>query len=261
MTAALQSAFAAGLFGRMPAPAGLMAWNTSRPERRYDVYRNNVTASLTAALASRFPVAQSIVGPDFFRAMARAFIEAHPPSSPVLLAYGDDFADFAATFEPAREIDYLADVMRLEAARTHAYHAADAAPLDPQALVDMNPYRLDDLALVPHPSLSIVSSPHPAVTIWAMNVGERPLAPIPDWHGEEALVVRPRMIVEVVPLPPAGASFFHPLMQGHTLKEAAEVAIAADASFDLSQNLTILLRSGAFSAIEKDQDNEDRDHA
>jgi hypothetical protein len=261
MSDATQSAFAAGLLEATPPPAGVTAWNSPSPERRYGVYRNNVAASLTGALATRFPAAERIVGPDFFRAMAAVFIRLNPPRSPLLLAYGDDFPDFAANFEPAREIAYLADVMRIEAARTRAYHAADAAPLDPQVLAEIAPDRLGGLVLVPHPSLSALSSPHPAVMIWALNAGERPVEPVADWRGQDALVVRPHMIVEVVPLPPAGAPFFGHLAQGRALAEAASTAMAADAAFDLSANLAILLRAGAFTAIRKDQDDEDRDHA
>ena len=58
------------------------------------------------------------------------FVREQPPRSPLLAIYGDEFADFIAAFEPARELPYLADVARLEAARTRAYHAADATPLD-----------------------------------------------------------------------------------------------------------------------------------
>lgn len=261
MSDATQHAFAAGLLEAAPPPAGVTAWNSPAPERRYGVYRNNVSAGLTGALATRFPAAERIVGAEFFRAMAGVFIRLHPPRSPLLLAYGDDFPDFAASFEPAREIAYLADVMRIEAARTRAYHAADAAPLDPQALASVEPGRLGGLVLVPHPSLSVVSSPHPAVTIWAMNAGERPVTPVEHWRGEDALVVRPRMFVEVVPLAPAGAPFFRRLAEGRTLAEAADAAMAAETAFDLSGNLAILLRAGAFTAIRKDQDDGYRDHA
>lgn len=260
MSEAIQTAFAAGLLEVAPPPAGLKAWNATSPGRRYDVYRNNVSAGLTNALAARFPAAERIVGAEFFRAMAWAFICLHPPRSPLLLAYGDDFPDFAAGFEPAREIAYLPDVMRLEAARTRAYHAADAPSLDPKVLAKIEPDRLGGLALIPHPALSVVSSAHPVATVWAMNTGERPLAAIRDWHGEDALVVRPDMTVEVVPLPPGGGIFFRLLAQGRTLEEAVSAATAPDGTFDLSENLAILLRAGAFTAVRENQDDEDRNH-
>ena len=261
MSAATQHAFAAELFTASPPPAGLTAWNSGAPERRYGVYRNNVTASLTGALASRFPATESIVGADFFRAMANTFIRLHPPRSPLLLSYGDDFPDFVADFEPASMLAYLPDVMRLEVARGRAYHAADAAPLDPQALAAVDPAHLGSLTFAPHPSLSVLSSPYPAVTIWAMNAGERALGPVDDWQGEDALILRPRMVVEVIPLAPGGAVFFRHLACGATLADAAQAAMAAQARFDLSTNLAALLRSGAFTAISQETPDEDRHHA
>ena len=71
--------------------------------------------------------------------MARAFVAATPPRTPVLTTYGDEFAEFIAAFEPARELAYLADVARLEAARTHAYHAADAVPVDAEPFAALDP--------------------------------------------------------------------------------------------------------------------------
>jgi hypothetical protein len=261
MSATLQSAFAAGLLATGPVPGGLTAWNNKTPERRYGVYRNNVMASLTAALASRFPAAENIVGEAFFQAMAQTFIAAHPPSLPVLLAYGDDMPDFVANFAPAREVAYLPDVMRLEIARGRAYHAADAPPLDPTAFAAIDPARLGGLVFEPHPTLSVLSSLHPVITIWAMNAGVRPLATIDVWHGEHALIARPQMTVEITSLSPGGAAFFHQLVAGATLAIAVESTIRRHADFDLSDNLATLLRSGAFSAIHQDKTNEDRNHA
>ena len=49
MSEITQRAFAAGLFEASRPPAGLVAWNEAVPQRRYGVYRNNVTASLTGS--------------------------------------------------------------------------------------------------------------------------------------------------------------------------------------------------------------------
>jgi uncharacterized protein (UPF0276 family) len=87
---------------RAPIPAGLRTWNGSDPARRFDVHRNNVVTSLTAALAATFPVVLELVGADFFQAMAREFVRAAPPASPVLAEYGEAFADFVAGFRRRR---------------------------------------------------------------------------------------------------------------------------------------------------------------
>ncbi|MFK0165918.1 DUF2063 domain-containing protein [Rhizobium sp. NPDC090279] len=250
MSLATQSEFAAALVdpGR-DVPKGLTAWNGPQPARRFGVYRNNVAIGLIGALASRFPAAERIVGEEFFAAMAHEFIQLHPPRSPLLFAYGDDFPDFVEGFEPAREIPYLPDVMRLEALRGGAYHAADAVPLDAALVATIEPACLAELTFVPHPSASLARSAYPAVTIWAMNTGENELTDIDDWTGEDALVIRPQMIVEVHRLPPGSATFLEQLFADAALGEAYEAALAEAANFDLSANLAGAFTAGAFAAI------------
>jgi hypothetical protein len=66
--------------------------------RRFAVYRNNVAVGLIGALEARYPVSRRIAGDDLFRAMARAFVRAHRPRSPVMIAYGGQFPEFAAGY-------------------------------------------------------------------------------------------------------------------------------------------------------------------
>ena len=249
MSIATQSRFAKALREADRVPEGVTSWNLPRPERRFDVYRNNVAYGLTRALAVRFPVAARLVGEEFFAGMARAFIAAHPPRSPLLLFYGDELADFVTAFAPAAELPYLPDVIRLEAARGHAYHAADVAPLAPTALAEVPPERLADLVFEPHPALSVVRSADPVVTIWAMNAGEMPLEPLDAWNAEDALIVRPALNVLVRRLPPGGAAFLQSLAAGTALARAVERAVADDPQFDLTVNLAGAFEAGAFAAF------------
>jgi Putative DNA-binding domain len=80
--------------GRMGAPDA----------RRFAVYRNNVAVGLIGALEARYPVSRQIAGDDLFRAMARAFVRAHRPRSPVMIAYGGEFPEFAADYLTRAEI-------------------------------------------------------------------------------------------------------------------------------------------------------------
>jgi putative DNA-binding protein len=250
MSLGTQRLFAGAFFGAdRRVPDGLTSWSSPRAEGRFAVYRNNVAAGLIGALASRFPVTEKIVGEAFFAAMAQAFIAQHPPKSPVLLSYGDDFAGFVEAFGPAAELPYLPDVIRLEAARGSAYHAADQSPLEPATLEGLDGDALAALRFVFHPSVSVTCSSHPIVTIWAMNSGEMELSPIEPWLGEDALVVRPHLTVAVRRLPPGGAKFLTTLISGATLAAAAEFALGAAPEFDLAANLAGVLQSGAFTAI------------
>ena len=232
-----------------PIPQGIISPDAPNATRRFAVHRNNVVAGLVRAMEARFPAVERIVGEDFFVAMARAFVIERPPRSPLLATYGDEFADFVGAFEPAQELRYLADVARIEAARTRAYHAADATPVGASELAALDADALIALCVDVHPSLEIVRSEHPIVTIWAMNSGEQQLAPIETWSGEDALIVRPYLDVEVRLLPPGGAAFLRALAEGRSLGEAADVALADDAAFDLNGNLAAVIGWGLVRSV------------
>ncbi len=242
----IEEDFAAALLDPdLPAPSAISAAHRSR----FAIYRNNVALSLIEALAVRFPAVRCVVGEDFFAQTARLFVTKHPPTSRMLALYGDGFADFLDRLPACAELPYLRDLARLEAARTHAYHAADVTPLGPDVLARLTPETLGGLRLALHPAVAIIDSRYPIVTIWAMNSGERPLAEITDWQGEAALISRPEFDVEVRALPPGGAAFLTTLAGGATLSEAAEAAQVSAPDFDLARNLAALFSTGLVSQI------------
>lgn len=245
------AAFAAALLDPdVAVPAGLTAWNGADPMRRFAVYRNNVTTALTGVLADSFPVTQQLVGEDFFCAMARVFLRAHPPRSPLLHEYGHDFPAFVAQFEPARQVPYLADMARLEWLRLAALHAADAPVLaaDDIAPLLADPAALPGLRLALHPAAAVLQSAHAVVSLWGAHHGVGALAEVDPYAAESALVLRPMLEVLVLRLPPGGGIFAAALAAETTLGEAAAAA-SADPSFDLAENLALLIRHGALGAL------------
>lgn len=246
MFAALQSEFATALLdAERPIPQALTSHTARQPQKRFAVYRNNVVMSLVNALRMRFPATEKIVGDEFFVAMARLFVSLHPPRSKILSEYGDDLPDFIAGFAPAADLPYLPDVGRLEAARTRAYHAADARPLPPAALAAVDPETIGARRVTLHPSLQIVRSRYPVVTIWAMNAGETEPGPVDFGDAQDALILRPHFDVLVRRLPQGGAAFLLALARGATLAEATGAALADSDNFDLTSNLAGLIGSGA----------------
>lgn len=250
MFAATQSDFARALLDpELPPPDAVTSHTARHPQKRFAVYRNNVVVSLINALRAKFPATERIVGAEFFAAMARVFVAGHPPRSRILHTYGEDFGDFIAAFAPAAGLPYLADVARLEAARTRAYHAADAVALGAADFAALDPHAIGALRLTPHPSLQIIRSRYPVVTIWAMNAGDMPLGPVDTSVAEDALVLRPNLEVIVHSLPPGGAAFLLALAAGTALADAADHAMSDDARFDLTANLAGFIGSGAVTAF------------
>jgi hypothetical protein len=230
-------------------PAGVSGPDGAPAPRRFAVYRNNVVVGLVNAVASAFPAVKRIVGDDFFTAMARIYVVAEPPSSPVLMDYGVTFADFIASFEPAASLPYLSDIARIERAWREAYHAEEATPLGLSDLARVSEADLANLRFRLHPSLRLVRSAFPALTIWRMNVSDEPPRPVDFTVAEDALIVRPDAEVEVRVVPPGGAAFVAALGAGETFGEAAARGLADAEDFDLAGNISGLVAARALRAI------------
>ena len=232
-----------------PAPSLVTGPRGKQAEKRYNVYRNNVTVSLIEALASIFPAVQRITGPDFFRAMARFHVRGNPPASPLLFEYGRDFPDFIDDYEYAAGMPWLSDVARVERSWLDAYHAADAPAMQAEALGRVSPEELGALVFTPHPATRLVSSAYPAATIFAMNRDGGTVGRVED-RAEDALITRVDDEVVVRLLPPGGAAFLGALLDGRRLAVAAASALEAEAAFDLSGMIGVMIAAGAFSYIE-----------
>jgi Putative DNA-binding domain len=240
--AASHEAFARALLdGRLAPPAGLRAWNGSDPAPRFAVYRNNVLVSLSQALAAGFPVTRELVGGEFFDAMAREYVMLEPPTSPVLVEYGDGFAGFIERFPPAGGVPYLADVARLERMRVRAHHAPDAPLLASETLQALmaDPGRLAGLRVRLHPACQVLRSRFAVFSIWAAHQLDGS-----DQRGAAlATVRRPLLEVSAMSLPTGTADFLQALANGEPLAEAA-TASGRIPGFDLQASLTVLITPG-----------------
>lgn len=246
----LQSRFKRGLLtGDIVDATALILGGAIDPNDRFEIYRNNTKSSLGHALAATYPVVEKLVGEEFFRFVAKQYVQIHPPMVPQLLAYGGEMATFLAHFPPAQSVPYLPDMARLEWARTQSYFAPDAENVAPDALAAVPP---DDLAAVQfslHPTVRLVGSAHPVFRIWNAHQGDR----TPTFKGltgpDYTLLSRfgTRVRVEAIGL--GLFAFLTALDHGLTLAEAAQTATEADQTFDLQGGLTTALTRGLFSKL------------
>lgn len=222
-------------------PAGLVGGIETG---RFEVYRNNFLGGLSAALATRFPAVRRLVGGAFFAAMAQAFARAHPPTSPLMMTYGEGFPDFLRRYRPAADLPYLADVAALEVARGHAYHAADAPALPPAHFAGLPQEALAGLVLILHPSVIVLRSPHPCHAIWAAQQPGGDAAAPEAWQPEDVLVFRAGETVALRRLEAGVALFVLRLAAGDPLGRAIGPAAAEAPGFDLAAALALLIREG-----------------
>lgn len=240
----IQTAFSAAILtgepGVLPihvAPIPLGA------ERRIQIYRNHFTISLIECLTATFPVLKSLVGEIFFDQCARSFATNHPPSSPVLFEYGETFPAFVADATRSRDFAYLTDVGAFEWAINHAYHADDAEPLDSQTFLGVPEETRGDLMLHLHPSLRLVVSYYPILEIWRANQSCGDATRTIDVSSGDARLLVWRNGIDVAwrQLDAPEATFYAALMNGSTLTNACDMALAVDTTFEPTASLTNLI--------------------
>ena len=246
-----QGAFASAILdAAQPAPAGLVNPDGAPALKRFDVYRNNVVVSLTEALEVAFPAIARLIGEQNFKAVSGVYLRRHPPHTPLMMFYGADMPGFLEGFQPLAHLPYLADVARLELALRHAYHAADAAPLDPAALRALPPDRLMASRVIFAPAVRLVRSRYPVHGIWAYNMEDG--APKPEARGENVLITRPEFDPVLTTLVPGGGTFIAALSDGESLGAAHDAATARVPGFDLTATLGALIAGAAIIRLDED---------
>lgn len=239
-----QSDFKAAILDAgLPVPDGLCNPDGAAAQKRFSVYRNNVAVSLTDALEATFPVIRTLVGDDFFKAMAGVFLRQHAPNSPVLMRYGAEMPAFLDGFQPVAHLGYLPDVARIELGLARSYHAADATPIDPQTLQAIAPDDLLSRRLRLAACVQLIRSNWPAASLY--HAHSTPDAPSPVMQAEDVLITRPEFDPKVIALPAGGGAFIQALQNDCTLDEALKAATISFGDFDFTTVLGLLLAGGA----------------
>ena len=96
------------------------------------IYQNNYRASLMSCLGENYKRVVSWLGGEAFEAAAARYVDAHPPTSWTLDAYGETFAAHLAGIYPNDA--EVADIAAIDWAVGQVFVSADAAPLRAEAL-------------------------------------------------------------------------------------------------------------------------------
>lgn len=211
---------------------------------RFAVYRNNVFASLIEALTERFSATSAVVGDEFFRAMARTYVQHSRPANEMLCDFGDDYPEFIAAFPPAASLPWLADLARLEVLWSQSWGAAEAPTLAVDAFIGLTPEELLTVRIVPHPSVRMLSSIAPVASLWQAHQAADPDLSTIQWRAEDVLITRPLARVQLTRLAAGVAAFAHGLSTGDTVEAAAEAALEPCPDFEIGPALAGLINSG-----------------
>lgn len=244
-----QSAFIRDLTGAPMQPAA----SSLAQQPGFAVYRNTVVAACIDALAANYPTVRQVVGADWFRDAARAFVRAHPPRTGVLASYGLEFAPFLASFDPDADLPYLPGIADLDRCWNEAHLAGDAPALRAADFAALTPEQLGGARLVPHPAARWRSfETMPIYTLWRRHREKLPPDEALPWRGESALLTRPGSSVSWLDIPDDAAAFLRACAAARSFDEALGGAAFASTTDGLSIWLPRLIHAGAFTRIDLD---------
>jgi uncharacterized protein (UPF0276 family) len=245
---ALQQTFGAALFDSTHDAA--LAPLLKGDPRRVGIYRGNLHAHWTRALASAYPVLRQLVGDDFFDALARVHGRAHPALDPDLNRFGAALPDFLAGFTPAADHPYLPDVARLEWCVHEAWFASDV-DTPTASLAGLAPDAFEAARAVLHPSLRLHASPWATVALWRAHQVGGPDFPDALHTRTHALVLRPRFDVTVEVIGAAHYAALVCLARGKTFGAALDAAFDVDEDFDVAAHLRHWIEGGIVVGYEE----------
>jgi hypothetical protein len=206
---------------------------------RLAIYHRSARANRVAALAAAYPVVRRLVGQAFFDEAAARYGDTFPSRSGDLNVFGARFAAFLDRYPHAQGLPYLADVARLEWAVHESRLSAPGEALDYLALGAVPAGDLGRVIFRLRPSVRLVASPHPILSIWQANQDDRDGTP-ERTQGPEHVAVRVDATLEPVPLAvePAEWALLQAFERGESLAQAA--AGCAEQGWDLEAALATL---------------------
>jgi len=226
-------------------------------DERMGIYRNTVFTNYRHALSATFPVVRQLVGLPFFRAAADAYAEAFPSTSGDLNVYGDRFGDFLDAYPHAAGLAYLPDVARLEWAIDEASRAADVRGAPEAILAELATIPVERITaqrFVLDPSCRFVDSDYPLLRIWQVHQPgiDGDIAVPFDRAGDRLLVRREMGAASIERLASGDFALLRALAAGEDVAAALDVAMEADATFDLGTTLRTCIANRTLMELRAD---------
>lgn len=148
--------------------------------KRIQIHQNNYKQSLVGALGGIFPATKAFVGDAFLDGALGEFVLNTPPKGAALSEYGSEFADFFRAHAAAKNLPYLADLLRLEWA-LHSLQQINEQSLDAVEYLDGF-----DIAL--NPNSLVVNSDYPLMSLWSVATGQLPPEAVHIEQGGQTVV-------------------------------------------------------------------------
>lgn len=200
------------------------------PEEQADIYRSQFWLRHHEALAEDYPGLIKLIGADTFEALARAYLEAHPPRTPSLRDLAADLQAFAARWDGFPE-DLRApalELLRYEQALLDLFDAAEPPPLDPRKLQGMPEDAWETARIVVSPLLMRLRFDHPVHRYLIEARDSEDASPAPPPREPVLLALyRQDFVTRFEDLDPAAFALLDALAEGQPLVAACDKVAAS----------------------------------
>ena len=211
--------------------------------RRLRVYRNGFLRACTEALRANYPSVDGVVGEARFPALARPYVEAHPPRTASLVEYGKGFARYIREARAAHGLDYLASFAALDRAWTEVHFSEDGPrEVTPHGGIANDAEALMNLRGRLSPWVRLVLVDYRVLDVWSElrqgGFGRR----VEIEHApQRVLIWRSGAETLYRDLTLAEHTFIAGVAAGQPCGEAAGAALEIDGAFDLVATFASLL--------------------
>jgi len=236
-----------------PLSADVSDYSPREFAARLSIYQNNTFHSLTEALKDLYPTIVLTIGEELFSAIARSYLDQHPPTSPAMVDFAPDFPVFLGNTEVSASMAYLEDLATLDLIRHRSYHALDQIPVDGEAFAQLDVDTLISSRLTPNESAFLLQSNYAIFDIWQLAYDENS-EPINAANQQFILCIRSAQLqVELYQLDSSLYQFLYQLSNNATIQEALEYAGENDNDFNPTNAIAFLIHSGFVAQIRGEQ--------
>jgi len=183
-------------------------------------------------LAQVYPVCFKILGENYFRQLATAYIKKYPSRHCDLNDYGEFFSEFLDDQSQQRaeliDFPYLSDLAKLEWFYQQVYFAADEIIFDFSAFAQLTEQQQAQSYFQLIPALKFIRSDFPIHSIWLANQGDSKKNLTIASNSELCCVLRKNNQLEVVAIDGKAYQLLQRISEQITLEELSISGCSSD---------------------------------
>jgi len=208
-------------------------------QRGIEIYRRNLRATASQALAITYPTVFKLIGRELFQFASNLLLQLTPPSAGDWGLWGEGFDDVLASLQQLEDYPYVVDCARLDLVR-HKIERVKNPVFNSESLELLTKLDLNDIRIAFTDTTVFLITQYPVIEAWHSNHSDEPSRFIESFNqrlsqGESeqrVLVFRPHFRAEMTELDMHQSKWMELLLSGITIGHALDQMDGSTFSFD-----------------------------